>query len=240
MEPKFQIIGDIILIKDAKYKDSAGELLRFHPRCRSVVFYRGIHGQFRRPDAELIAGETTETVHKENGCLFKLDIRKVMFCPGNLAERMRMSRVGTDEVVVDMFAGVGYFSIPIAVHSSPKRVLSIEKNKVAYDYLRENIKLNKVSTIEPILGDCAEKTPEGIADRVIMGYLDAHPYLRYGVRALKKGGLLHYHEAVPEAVMGRPVERLKEVAPDAEILAFRKIKKYAPGVWHTVVDAKIP
>lgn len=240
MNPRFQIIGDIILIKDAKHKDSAEELLSLHPRCRSVVFYKGIRGQFRRPDVELIAGETTETVHKENGCLFKLDIAETMFSPGNLAERTRMSKVGSGEVVVDMFAGVGYFSIPIAVHSKPKRVISIEKNEVAYDYLRGNIKLNRAGAIEPILGDCAEKTPEGIADRVIMGYLDAYPYLEYGMRALKKGGLLHYHEAVPEAVLGRPVERLKKVAPDAEILAFRKIKKYAPGVWHTVTDVRIP
>ncbi len=246
----WQILGDIIIVsihkKLEKYKTEIGEaLLSLHPECRSVLLDRGVKGTFRLPQREVIAGDSnTETIHRENACVFKLNAAKIMYSKGNLAERKRMSELGKGETVVDMFAGIGYFSIPMAVHSKPERIIAIEINPVAFEYLKENIKLNKVEhIIEPICGDCSEVTPAGIADRVIMGYLNAYEFLEHGIHALKHNGVLHYHEAVPEAVMHRPVERVVEEAKrqgrKAEITGMRRIKKYAPGVWHVVVDAII-
>ncbi|MDL5503535.1 MAG: class I SAM-dependent methyltransferase family protein, partial [Candidatus Methanoperedens sp.] len=78
---------------------------------------------------------------------------------------------------------------------------------------------------------------------VIMGYLDGYEYLPHGIRALLPGGILHYHEAVPEAIEQRPVERILEVSKrqgkSAQIIGLHRIKKYAPGVWHVVVDARV-
>jgi tRNA wybutosine-synthesizing protein 2 len=100
--------------------------------------------------------------------------------------------------------------------------------------------------VEPILGDCAIVTPEGVADRVIMGYVGTtHHYLPNGIKALKpEGGILHYHETTPEKLLfERPVNRIQEAAlqlgKKMEIIGTRRIKKYAPGVWHVVVDARI-
>jgi tRNA wybutosine-synthesizing protein 2 len=141
-----------------------------------------------------------------------------------------------------MFAGIGYFSIPMAVHAKPEKIISIEINPVSFGYLKENIALNRVGdTIEPISGDCVQVTPQRIANRVIMGYLDGQDYLETGISALLPGGILHYHEAVPEAIESRPADRIIEVARslgrNVEIAGQRRIKKYAPGVWHVVVDA---
>ncbi|MHC1582340.1 MAG: class I SAM-dependent methyltransferase [Candidatus Syntropharchaeia archaeon] len=242
----WQIVGDIIIIRldglENKKYEIGRILLEMHPRCTTVVMNRGIHGRHRIPDVEVIIGDKTETIHKENGCKFKLDVSKIMLSQGNLNERIRMSRVGKGEVVVDMFAGIGYFSIPMAVHSKPEKIISIEENPVAFYYLKENIKLNGVEgIIHPVNGDCGKVTPEGIADRVIMGYLDGKVYLRKGIDALKKGGVIHYHEATP--LIKRPVKRVEDAAEssgrEAEILKINKIKKYAPGVWHVVVDARI-
>jgi tRNA wybutosine-synthesizing protein 2 len=132
----------------------------------------------------------------------------------------------------------------MAVHSKPEKIFSIELNPVSSGYLRENIRLNRVENIiKPIEGDCSLVTPRGISDRVIMGYLDAYQYLEHGIRALVPGGVLHFHEAVPEAVEQRPVDRIVEAARKlgrrVEIIEARRIKKYSPGVWHVVVDAKI-
>ena len=245
----WQLLGDVIIVtlheelEPRKY-DIAKALLSMYPGCRTVLLDRGISGKMRQPEREIIAGERTETINKENGCLFKLDAMSIMYSQGNLAERKRMSRLGKGEVVVDMFAGIGYFSIPMAVHSIPLKIYAIEINPVSLGYLRENIRLNRVENIiEPVEGDCASFTPDGIADRVIMGYFDAHPYLENGIRALVHGGILHYHEAVPEAVEDRPVKRIFEAARKLgrklEIIEARMIKKYAPGVWHVVVDARI-
>lgn len=245
----WQVLGDIVIVtlraELEHRKAEIGEaLLSLYPGCRTVLLDRGITGRMRQPVREIIAGENTETIHRENGCLFKLDAMRIMYSQGNLAEKKRMSRLGKGEVVVDMFAGIGYFSIPMAVHSKPGKIFAIEINPEAFVYLKENIILNKVGgIIEPVAGDCSIVTPRGIADRVIMGYLDAHLYIEQGIRALMPGGIIHYHEAVPEAVESRPVERIIEASGklgrSVEVIGVRRIKKYSPGVWHVVVDAKV-
>lgn len=245
----WQLLGDVIIITlreelENRKKDIAKALLSMYPGFRTVLLDRGIRGKMRLPEREIIIGGKTETFHRENGCLFKLDAMRIMYSQGNLAERKRMSRLGKGEVVVDMFAGIGYFSIPMAVHSKPDKIIAIEINPVSSGYLRENIRLNRVENIlETVEGDCSLVTPAGIADRVIMGYLDAHLYIDQGIRALVPGGILHFHEAVPEAVEQRPagriVESAKKLGRKVEIIEARRIKKYSPGVWHVVVDARI-
>ena len=245
----WQLLGDVIIITlreelETWKKDIAKALLSMYPGSRTVLLDRGISGQMRQPEREIIAGEKTETIHRENGCQFKLDAMRIMYSQGNLSERKRMSRLGKGEIVVDMFAGIGYFSIPMAVHSKPEKIIAIEINPVSSGYLRENIRLNRVENIiEPVEGNCSVVTPRGIADRVIMGYLDAHQYIEHGICALVPGGVLHFHEAVPEAVEQRPAGRIVEAAEklgrNVEIIEERRIKKYSPGVWHVVVDAKI-
>ncbi|NJD53446.1 MAG: class I SAM-dependent methyltransferase family protein [Candidatus Methanoperedens sp.] len=245
----WQVIGKIIIVTlnenlEHRKKEVGEALLTLYPRCKTVLLDRGIIGRMREPLREIIAGSCTETIHKENGCFFKLDTMRVMFSQGNLAEKKRMSRLGKDETVVDMFAGVGYFSIPMAVHSKPKKIISIEINPVSFGFLKENITLNRAGNIiVPIAGDCAEVTPCAIADRVIMGYLDGHEYLPQGISALLPGGILHYHEAVPEAIEQRPAERILDASKrhgrSAKIIGMHRIKKYAPGVWHVVVDARV-
>ena len=246
----WQILGDIIIVTlnpliEKKRKEIGKALLALYPKCRTVLLDKGICGKMREPQREVIAGDgETVTLHRENGCVFKIDAMRLMFSKGNLTEKRRMSKLGRGEIVVDMFAGIGYFSIPMAVHSCPDKIYSIEINPVSFEYLKENIRLNKVGKIiEPLHGDCAQLTPVGVAHRVIMGSFEGLEYLKHGIRALVSGGVLHYHEAVPEAVARRPVERIiKEAGKlgrSVEIIEVHRIKKYAPGVWHVVVDARV-
>lgn len=256
-------------------KQVGDAMFKLYPNCKSVYLDEGISGKLRRPRRELVVArdgvnDPAITVHNENGCRFRLDVTKVMFSKGNLQERMRMGRpgegVGVDvgevegevesgvegevevvgEVVVDMFAGIGYFTIPLAVHSHPDKIIAIEINPESHHYLVENIRLNCVEGIvDPILGDCAEMTPVLSADRVIMGYVgNTSHYLEYGIKALRSGGILHYHDTVPvHLVPSRPTGQIRDEAckqgRQAEILDWHRIKKYSPGVWHVVVDARI-
>ncbi|VVB64883.1 tRNA(Phe) (4-demethylwyosine(37)-C(7)) aminocarboxypropyltransferase [uncultured archaeon] len=245
------ILGDIIIVKIQpqleRFKHRIGDaLLSIYPRCKSVLRDFGIEGPLREPVREIIAGESSETVHRENGVLFKLDALRVMFSQGNLRERMRMSLLGRDEVIVDMFAGIGYFALPMAVHAKPKRVLAIEINPVAYGYLKENVCLNHAeSIVEPVFGDCQDATPQGVADRVVMGYVGSTDrYLRTGVQALRPGGVLHYHQTIPskkypDYAIKDIVEAAEKLDKRVEILNFARVKKYSPGVVHAVVDARI-
>ena len=215
---------------------------------RTVALKVGtVKGRFREPQVKVVAGDPiTETVHKENGCVFKLDAARVMFSLGNVFERARVAGlVRRGEVVVDLFAGVGQFSMPIAKQARPSRVYAIEINPVAHQYLQENVRLNYVGhLVWPILGDCAEVAPRGVADRVVMGMLHVtHEYLLVAMQVLKpSGGVIHYHESVPSKIrFERSVKRIFEAADgrEVEILGKRFVKRYAPGVDHVVIDAKI-
>ncbi|APH39952.1 class I SAM-dependent methyltransferase [Methanohalophilus halophilus] len=248
----WQILGNIIVVtipEKIMYRgvEIAEELLNMYPSCDTVIRDLGINGSLRQPKRQLVSGNTTETIHKENGCYFKLDVTEVMYSKGNLREKNRMSKLGGGETVVDMFAGIGYFSLPMAVHSQPEQIYSIELNQISFGYLKDNVILNNVQHIVQTLhGNCAEVTPKGVADRVIMGYVGGTAdYLPAAIGALsKKGGILHFHEALAENLMfDRPIGQIKKAAKrqgrNVEIMECRSIKKYSPGVWHVVVDARI-
>lgn len=248
----WQVLGEVIVItipdNISALKPVIGEeLLKMYPSCCCVVNDKGIGGKLRQPKREIITGDSTETTHRENGCVFRLDVTKVMYSKGNLHEKKYMSKLGTGETIVDMFAGIGYFTIPIALHAKPEKIYAIELNPESYSYLCKNIRLNGVEDIvEPILGDCMEKNPEEVADRVLMGYVgNTHEYLEKAISALKReGGIIHYHESVPERLFPeRPISRIMKAALNkrkkVDILGYRRIKKYSPGVWHVVVDARI-
>lgn len=240
---KGKVVGDILVIKrDVEDPEALLEI----PGVNRVVKLGRIRGLKREPEVDVIIGEGTETIHKENHCLFKLDVSRIMWSKGNTTERKRIAGIVQEgETVVDLFAGIGYFSLPIAIHSPVAKIYSVEINPTAYDYLCQNIELNKVSdVIRPLFGDCRDLAPQGVADRVLMGYIgNTHHYLDVALEVLKDdGGVIHYHESVPDKLKFiRPVERIKEAADgrDVKILNKRVIKKYSPGVYHVVVDAQV-
>ncbi len=245
------LLGEVIVVKihpDLRgYEHHIGQaLLDLYPRCCTVLADEGIAGPFREPVRRVIAGDRTETVHKENKVIFNLDAGLVMFSPGNLMERIRMSRFGKGEYIVDMFAGIGYFTLPMAVHSRPRKIVAIELNPNAYYYLRQNIRQNHVEDIvEPVMGDCAKVTPDGVADRVVMGMVQVtDQYLQKGISALRPGGILHYHQTIPSSMY--PAAAIRDVTQAAAALGCRAeiqnhvlVKKFSPGVVHVVIDARI-
>ena len=240
---KYKKIGDILIL-DNNYPDDNFEQLSKKHNVKTIMKIDHIQGTKREPIYKILYGSETETINKENACLFKLDLSKVMWSKGNNNERLRIAKLVEDgERVIDMFAGIGYFTIPIGVHAKASEVIAIEINPNSYHFLCENIELNKLNNITPILGDCKVETPKYKADRIIMGYVKTtHHYLKVAVNSLNEGGTLHYHETVPEKLMNtRPIERIISEADgrEVELLKINKIKKYAPGVEHVVVDARI-
>lgn len=243
---KWKKISDILILDNKFTVQSDTQLKELSDKhnVKTIMKVDHIYGTKREPVIKLLYGNDTETINKENGCLFKLDLKKVMWSKGNNNERIRIAKLVEDnETVIDMFAGIGYFSIPIGVHSNAKQIYSIEINPNSFHYLKENIKLNKISNITPLLGDCINITQDYKADRIIMGYVKTtHHYLKVAIDSLNKGGVIHYHETVPEKLMDiRPINRIKELAGDrqVEFLKLNKVKKYSPGVFHVVCDARI-
>jgi tRNA wybutosine-synthesizing protein 2 len=151
--------------------------------------------------------------------------------------------VDPDERVFDMFAGIGYFTLPMARAGAD--VTATEKNPAAFRYLIENAMLNDVSDrVSAFRADCRDVAVDPRVDRVVMGYYEAHEYLDAALAALKPGGIVHLHEATPERLLwDRPISRLRDVAEDAgrevELLDRRTVKSHSEGVAHVVVDARI-
>ncbi|CAI48771.1 tRNA(Phe) (4-demethylwyosine(37)-C(7)) aminocarboxypropyltransferase [Natronomonas pharaonis DSM 2160] len=248
------VIGSIILVDfgdvsapetlDADERTLVAEtLLELHANADTVLARGGVSGRCRDPDVAVVAGiGDTETVHVEHGTKYAIDFESTMFSPGNKAERARMGEVVTPgERVFDMFAGIGYFTLPMA--RSGATVTAAEIDPDAYRLLVENLQLNGVSdAVRPVLGDCRDVATT--ADRVVMGYYDAHEYLDAALSALAPDGVVHLHEATPEpAFPARPRDRLTEAAGAAgrtvEILATRTVKSHSAGVVHGVVDARV-
>jgi len=251
---KWEKIGDVVIIRLplelSKYKKQIGETYAEILNCKTTLQdVSGISGIYREPNVKIIYGtKNTETIHKENGIRYKLDPQKIMFSSGNMDERVRMATISNkNETVVDLFAGIGYFTLPIAVYSKPKKIFACEINPIAYDYLCENIVLNDVTSIvQPLLGDNRKTAPQDTADRVIMGYIeDTHRFLPVAISCLKnKSGIIHYHEVCPNKLFpGRPLKNVQNASEkykrNIELLNYKHIKSYAPGVDHYVLDIKI-
>jgi tRNA wybutosine-synthesizing protein 2 len=248
---KWEKVGDVGIIKlHSELKNHSkkiGKIYAENLNCKTILNdVGGIEGTFREPKTEIIYGKSeTETIHKENNIRFKLDPQKIMFSSGNMDERIHMSKVSNEtETVVDLFAGIGYFSIPMAVFSKPKKIFSCELNPVAYYYLCENIVLNNVTEIiEPIEGDSRIFAPKNISDRVILGYIgNTHNFLQVAFECLKnKTGVIHYHDKFPdEKIPERPIKKVESVSKkfkcEFRLIEYRKIKSYAPGISHYVFD----
>lgn len=251
----FQRIGNIVILNLPEELDDYSRMigrsvLRNYPHVKTVAIRRGgVDGEFREPGIEVVAGDrNTVTVHRENNCIYRIDVSKLMFSKGNLFERGRLSKVVEGwETVVDMFAGIGYFSIPIARHAKPKKVFAIEKNPTAVQYLKENIDLNKVSRIvTPIFGDCRQMRFGDIGDRILMGYLPrTSEFLPAAFDALKpEGGMVHYHDNFgKDDLWERPIDILETAGFRCGYVLERihyksVVKEYAPNVFHVVLDAE--
>ena len=254
------VVGSVVLVAmgEAPRAGEVGEaLLALHGEADTVLARNGISGIHREPDVTVVAGEgDTETVHTEHGTEYAVDLAEVMFSPGNKAERAHMGdRVTEGERVLDMFAGIGYFTLPMA--RAGAEVTAVEHNPTAFRYLVENTMRNGVDDlVRAYRADCREVIEAGIdggpVDRVVMGYYEASEpaddggfvYLDHALDVLAPGGVLHMHEATPDQlVFERPIERLEAAAADAgrtvEILDTRRVKSHSEGVAHVVVDARI-
>jgi tRNA wybutosine-synthesizing protein 2 len=246
----WEMLGDVLILRLpdelVPHQDKVAEAYARVLGARTVLKDRvKIDGVFRTPDMEVLWGDGTETVHFENGLYYKLDAARIMFSSGNIDEKLRMAALDCrGEVVVDMFAGIGYFTLPIAVHAHPAKVIACEINPLAFYYLEENIALNKVrGIVEPVLGDNRDLPGERIADRIVMGYVrTTAEHLQKAFSLIRENGVIHYQDTFPLEVF--PQMALDNVARAAGGRKFRvertrEVKSYSPGVSHMVLDVRV-
>ncbi len=247
----FDIIGDIAIIELPEelmpYGRAIGEaILKVHRHIKAV-FAKGskVEGEYRVRELVHLAGEKrTETLHRENGIRLKLDVAKVYFSPRLATERMRIfKKTRPGEVVFDMFAGVGPYSILLA--RKAKLVFACDLNPWAVRYLEENIRLNKAHNVVPIFGDVRKVAGKLKADRVIMNLPKfADRFLREAMLSVKPGGIIHYYGfSSEEDLYSEHEARIKAVARElgfsVEFLERRKVRPYAPRQFNIAIDFRV-
>jgi tRNA (guanine37-N1)-methyltransferase len=261
---RIEFIGDIAVIRcplnvnPEELKPLAESILARFSTVKSVwAGLPGVEGTYRLRRHIHLAGEPrSETVYKEHGCVFKVDINKAYVSPALNYEHKRIAKqVKQGETVVNMFAGVGLFSIIIAKYSKPERVHSIDINPYAFEYMVENIRLNKVENIVvPYLGDAKEVVEKHLlstADRVLMPYPElALEYLGTGVKALRQQtGWIHVYLHVKSLRGKNPLEEAEQAVAKAVtntgvgkfvIENSRIVRNVGPRLVQVVVDLHIP
>jgi tRNA (guanine37-N1)-methyltransferase len=246
----FDIIGSIAIIEVpeelARYEHRIAEsLARAHKNIKGVFKKSGaVRGRERtRRLVHLWGCRSTETLHREHGCLYKLDIARVYFSPRLAYERQRiLKQVKDGEVIADLFAGVGPFAILLARRRDVK-VYAIDANPAAYEYLRENICLNRVGDkVTPLLGDCREVAPRGV-DRVIMNLpKSAWRYLDLAFDVVEKG-VIHFYSISPKEDLYSKIGFIEEVAEKKDrkvtVVNKRVVRPYSPYKYHVAIDIAV-
>lgn len=257
----YDIIGDIAVIRVPEkllhYNDLiADAIMKIHKEVKAVWRQKSaVSGDYRLRQLEFLLGEKrTETIHREHGCRFKIDLKRAYFSPRLSYERTRIAKlVQPREVVLNMFAGIGCYSIRIAKHSDPLKVYSIDINPVAIHFLNENRRLNRVAdVVVPLQGDSKKVIATehlDMADRILMPLPErSYEYLDCALSALKPtGGWIHYYtfeyakkdEDPIEKVETKVSEKLYSMGASFHVEFGRIVRPIGPRWFQVVLDIRV-
>lgn len=252
----FDQIGEIIIVRIpdsllSKKKIIGKALLDDVKIVRSVFCQSSaVSGDFRTRDLEILAGEdNTETEYKEFGCRFTVDVEKAFFSPRLSTERERIANlIQNGEVITNMFAGIGMFSI-MAAKKKKCTVYSLDINPIASKLCKTNIESNKLSgNVMSINGDASEIIKEQLidkSDRTLMLLPErSDEFLQSAIDTTKDGGIIHYYSHIhadKKTDAGKlSEEHYRQVTPvKSEILHSKIVRAVGPRYYQTVVDVKI-
>ncbi|MCA9827079.1 MAG: 50S ribosomal protein L11 methyltransferase [Nitrosopumilus sp.] len=252
----FDQIGDIIILRIpdslSSKKRLIGETLLNEVKTARSVFYQAsaVEGDFRTRDLEILAGkDTTETEYKEFGCKFIVDVKNAFFSPRLSTERERIANLIQDgEIVTNMFAGIGMFSI-MAAKKKKCTVYSLDINPVASKLCEKNIAINKlVGKVISRNGDASKIINEQLvneSDRTLMLLPErSDEFLESAINTTKNNGIIHYYSHI-HADKKQDARKLSEehylqITPvKSEILNSKIVRAVGPRYYQTVVDVRI-
>ena len=261
---RWERLDDLILFpKDAFLDENWESFLPQHPDFFSLVA-RALNAQrigrqhpiandqIRSAQVELLHGNSGWVEVKDNGLVYGFDATKVMYSSGNVTERHRMAKLQAEgDIVIDAYAGIGYYTIQLLVHANVSHVHACEINPNSIHALEWSANANNVQsrlTVHSGDNQITLRELKGTADRVLLGYLpSSEPTWEPAIQSLKKtGGTLHIHMNVEEeriqewceVTMQRCLEFANKAGRQWEVVShhIEKVKWYAPRIRHVVLD----
>ena len=249
-EPSYERLGDIVILREEdpeRAKTIAEAVMASDLPAKTVVnSTEAISGEHRTREWTVLAGDGTETVHREYGSEFHLDLETVYFSPRLATERHRVvQQVTEDEHAFDMFCGVGPFVIPFAKRGA--RTVGVDVNPEAIEYLRENAERNGVSDrVTARNADVREVAPEyeSWADRIVMNLPHrADEFLDTAVTLAGADCVIHYYDIQHEDDPFGPGELAIRAAAGEEygvtVETRREVRSYAPHEVNVCLDVRL-
>jgi tRNA (guanine37-N1)-methyltransferase len=245
--PSYEVIGDIAVISDLAgiEREEAVDGILQHQNVKTILLKKGgLEGEFRVGNYEKLYGEETETVHKEFGCEFHVDPTKVYFSERFSTERKRVvDQIEDGEKILVMFAGIGPFAILSAKLANPEKVVAVEKNPEAAEYMEENILINDVEdTVEAVEGDVREVLAEMEEkfDRVVMPLPEsADEFLELAAEHTEYNGVIHYYRFLEEDNWQDLEKEVDQHIKNYKILNRVECGERGPSVKRVCLDIKV-
>ncbi|AFH42196.1 class I SAM-dependent methyltransferase [Fervidicoccus fontis] len=240
----FLVIGDIALVnlknenEIDRGKELAEKILRVNKYIKSVYGKIGTEGEFRVPKIIHLLGEKkTETIAKEYGLLFYVDISKVYYNPRLAEEHHYISQISEDgEVVLDLFSGIGGFSIHLA---AAKRaiVFANDINPYAIKFLNASVLLNKKKIIGEVIASNLEAnklllmmSKKAKFDRIIMNNPTMIEGFLQNVNAVvKTGTTLHIYALIVKDKLEEKVKGIASLIKSSRIDYIKEAIEYSPS-----------
>lgn len=242
------ILGSIAIIDvEPKFaKLFANSVLRANKNVGTVLRKGGaLSGRYRKRSYIFVSGKRSYRArYKENGCIFEFDVRRTFFSNRLAYERKRIVDLSKNgEHVIVMFAGVGPFAIEIAKKNSRSKIIAVELNKYAYKYMLENIRINKVKNVVPVLADANKISVKygDYADRIIMPLpKDSHRFLNSAITAARNNCIIHYYafDGTDEysGALAAIRSTVKEFDAGFRVVNKRVVRPYSADTSEVVID----
>ncbi len=247
----FDIIGDIIIIElkgtPKKEESKIGKaLLKANKNIKTILKKSGNHeGEFRTRNLSFVTGENKkETTYIENKTKLSLDVEKVYFSPRLSTERKRIcAQIKEGEEILVMFSGCGPYPLVISKNTKAKKLLGIEKNKIAHKYAIRNLSINKISNVEFVNADVREAIPKlkQKFNRILMPLpKGAEDFLDLAFSVSKKGTIIHFYDFEKEGDFKKGEKKVIKKAntnsQKIKILRTVKCGQYSPGKYRICID----
>ena len=258
---KWKKIGEVLIVDfdlvPNKDKKIIAETYASELKVKTVIQKNKVNGELRKPKhTKLLFGTDTVTKISEYGLTYNIDLSEIMWSAGNTGWRSALAGPNkvsdfysfeNPKIIIDYFAGIGYFALQMAKGYPESKIIAIDKNPKSVEYLKINAKENKIENMEIINDDCRNVQTQ--ADVIHLGYIgNTADFLEHTHNSLNNNGIAIFHEAYHNSWLGFKSRSEWGIIPEKfsklmeekgfNVEKFDRVKFYGPSKSHIIARLK--